>query len=80
MQRMRTITQAYEYLRSQDPQTAITKTAFREFVNKGYIPVVVVGKTKKLINLDNVDRFLEEGMQSKEREECVSGRVRRLRA
>lgn len=74
--RMRTITQAYEYLKKQDPETALSKTAFRTFVNEGYIPVVIVGTKKKLVNLDNVDRFLEEGMDIKEVPKVVG--IRRI--
>lgn len=62
MIRMRTIDKAYTYLKEQDPETALTKTAFRRFINQGYIPVTQVGINKKLVNLDNVDKFLETGI------------------
>lgn len=61
MQRMRTIEKAYRYLKEQDPETDLTKTAFRTFINEGYIPIIQVG-CKTLVNLDNVDRFLQEGI------------------
>lgn len=61
MQRMRTIEKAYRYLKEQDPETDLTKTAFRTFINEGYIPIIRVG-CKTLVNLDNVDRFLQEGV------------------
>lgn len=61
MQRMRTITKAYQYLKEQDPETDLTKTAFRTFINEGYIPSIHVG-CKTLVNLDNVDKFLQEGV------------------
>ena len=77
MQKMRTISQAYEYLKLQDPETAITKTAFRRFINKGWIPVVVVGETKKLINLEDIDNFLSGKITIETKNE---NGIRRIRA
>ncbi len=77
MQKMRTISQAYEYLKLQDPETAITKTAFRRFINKGCIPVVVVGETKKLINLEDIDNFLSGKITIETKNE---NGIRRIRA
>ncbi|MCC8122112.1 MAG: helix-turn-helix domain-containing protein [Oscillospiraceae bacterium] len=55
--RMRTIEQAAEYLKAQDPGTALTKTALRRLVTTGGLPSVRVG-TKYLIALENLDAFL----------------------
>ena len=48
---MRTVPQAFRELKAADPDTAYTLRAFRAAVNRGEIPVVLVGK-KRLINLD----------------------------
>lgn len=61
MQRMRTVDQAFQYIKEQDPDTALTKNAFRSFVKMGYIPVSQLG-SKRLVKLDDVDKFLEEGI------------------
>ena len=39
MQRMRLISEAYNYIKDQDPGTCITKTGFRRLINEGRIPV-----------------------------------------
>lgn len=61
MQRVRTIAKAYGYIKEQDPETALTKHAFRSFVNSGLIPCFTVG-SKTLVKLDDVDKFLEDGI------------------
>ena len=60
MQRMRLISEAYDYIKSQDPDTCITKTGFRRLINEGKIPVLQIGN-KKVVNLDHVDRFFADG-------------------
>lgn len=60
MQRMRLISEAYNYIKDQDPDTCITKTGFRRLINEGRIPVFQIGN-KKLVNLDHVDRFFADG-------------------
>lgn len=57
--RMRTIDQAMEYVRSTDPETALTKTALRRKVITGAIPSVRAGR-KYLIDLDRLDESLFE--------------------
>lgn len=49
--RMRTIPEAFRELKAADPNTAYTLRAFRAAVNRGEIPVVLVGN-KRLVNLD----------------------------
>lgn len=60
MQRMRLISEAYEYIKEQDPDTCITKTGFRRLINEGRIPFLQIGN-KKVVNLDHVDRFFADG-------------------
>lgn len=51
MPRMRTIDQAFAWLRESDPETALTKTALRRMVTTGEIPCVRIG-SKYLLDLD----------------------------
>lgn len=55
--RARTIDQLADYLRSTDPETALTKTALRRLVTTGVIPSVRVGQ-KFLVTVEAVDAFL----------------------
>lgn len=51
MARFRTISQAYESLKSTDDETAVTEYALRRLVVSGRIPSVRMGK-KYLLDLD----------------------------
>mgnify|MGYP001184562513 CR=1 FL=1 len=51
MPRFRTISQAYEFLKSTDDETAVTEHALRQLVVSGRIPSVRMGK-KYLLDLD----------------------------
>lgn len=57
MPRMRTIDQAFAWLRETDPETAFTKTALRRMVTTGEIASVRIGQ-KYLIDLDTLTEFL----------------------
>ena len=57
MARMRTIEQAFAWLREQDPETALTKTALRRMVTTGELPSVRVGQ-KYLLCLDTLEAHL----------------------
>lgn len=57
MPRMRTIEQTAAYLRDNDPDCALTKTALRRMVKTGQIPSVKIGE-KSLLNLDVVENYL----------------------
>ena len=52
MARMRTIDAAISLIRQMDNGTSLTKYALRRMVLSGEIPSVVVGKSKRLINVD----------------------------
>ena len=59
--RMRTLTAAFAWLKENDPDTALTKTALRRLVITGAIPSVRIGegsKPKYLINLDSLTDYL----------------------
>lgn len=62
MARMRTIDQAFAWLREQDPETALTKTALRRMVTTGALPSVRVGQ-KYLLCLDTLEAHLN-GVQA----------------
>lgn len=55
--RMRTIPEAFRELKKADPNTAYTLRALRAAVNKGELPVVMVGN-KRLVNLDKLFEML----------------------
>ncbi len=55
--RMRTATQAIEYIKRADPDTAFTLSALKRMMRKGEIPVVHV-ESKRLVNLNDVLTFL----------------------
>lgn len=56
MQHMRLISEAYAEIKKHDPNTAITKHAFRMLVNSGRIKSIQVGR-KKLVAMEDIDRF-----------------------
>lgn len=58
MPRMRTIDQAAEWLRANDPDTAFTKTALRRLVTTGELPCVRVGQ-KYLVSLETLEGYLQ---------------------
>ena len=58
MAKYRTIQQAYECLKSQDADTAITYHALRKLVVSGQLPSMRVGK-KYLIDMEMLSAFLQ---------------------
>jgi excisionase family DNA binding protein len=54
---MRTIRQTAQYLRENDPLTALTETAIRRLLITGALPHVRIG-AKYLIDLDSLEAFL----------------------
>lgn len=58
MAKMRTIDEAAAWLKAQDKETALTKTALRRLVTTGQLPSVRVGQ-KYLINLEVLESFLQ---------------------
>lgn len=57
MERLRTIEQVIEYIKEQDPESALTEWALRQLVQDGTIPSLAVGK-KRLVSLDSVEKFI----------------------
>lgn len=58
--KMRTIDQCVTYLKTIDPETALTKTAIRRMVVTGELPSVRVG-TKYLVSLEALEAYLKAG-------------------
>jgi excisionase family DNA binding protein len=64
---MRTIDEAFEQIKSEDPATGLTRFALRDMVSDGKVPHVRVGR-KILINYDGLLEALVGTMQSEEPE------------
>ena len=58
MPKIRTLTEAYEYIKKMDTETAVTPNALRRMVVSGHIPCTKVGK-KYLIDLDVLFEYLK---------------------
>lgn len=75
--RMRTINEAFDYIKKRDPETSITKTGLRRLITSGVIPSVRVG-AKYLVSLEILEaRFLSEDNCKKE-ESTAYGTIRRI--
>lgn len=57
MRRMRTIPQAAEWVKENDPCSALTQTAIRRLVLSGEIPHVPAGN-KRLVALEDIEDYL----------------------
>lgn len=58
MSKIRTLSEAYNFIKTSDPETAITQNALRRMVVSGQVPCVKVGK-KYLIDVDVLLEFLK---------------------
>ena len=56
MEKMRLIADAYAEIIAKDPQTALTKNAFRQLVISERIPSIKVGN-KRLVSMESVEHF-----------------------
>lgn len=59
MAKLRTLPKAYNYLKEQDPDSALTKNYFRTLVKTGAIPSVRLGKNF-LIDVETLDQHIAE--------------------
>ena len=57
MTKMRLISDAYNQIKNDDPQTALTMNALKCMVKRGEIPSIKVGR-KTLINYDKLIAYL----------------------
>lgn len=76
--RMRTIDQAFAYIRENDPETCLTKYALRQAVVTGRLPSVKCGK-KYLVSLQTVEAWLRGEYLQPEEPKTVHG-IRRIDA
>lgn len=74
--RMRTLSEVMEHIRENDPQTSITPWGLRRMVLEGLIPHVAVGR-KRLIDIDMLDKYLSQTIQSHQKEPAY-GQIRRV--
>ena len=74
--RMRTIDQAYQCIKDNDPETCLTKYALRQAIVTGKIPSVKCGK-KYLVSLPVVENWLQGGITEAVKPETVNG-IRRI--
>ena len=58
---MRTIREAYGWLKNQDPETCLSYNAFRKIVLKGNIPALKVGN-RYLLNVDAILPALQQAL------------------
>lgn len=77
--RMRTIDEGYIEIKANDPETSLSKTAWRRLVTSGEIPSVCVG-TKRLVNMDMAERYLTTGEHSEAKPSPAQGIIRRIEA
>jgi hypothetical protein len=76
--KMRTVPEAFKELKAADPNTALTMRAFRAAVNRGEIPVVLIGN-KRLINLDQFFAILATPSSLPKDEAGEVGKIRPVR-
>jgi len=57
MARMRLVKDAYEQIKADDPNTAVTLNGLRQLIHSGVIPTVSIGR-KRLINYDALLDYL----------------------
>lgn len=78
--RMRTIKQAAEYFKQQDPETQVTFWKLRELVLDGKIPFIISGKkrTTRYVNLDTlIDYFNGDIEKEVKKVVKLDGRIRK---
>ncbi len=76
MAKVRTIPQAYAYIKEQDKDTALTQHGFRQMVVSGKVPSCRSGN-KYLVDIDKLDSFLTgECIQSETLSSTEYGKIR----
>ncbi|HOO12841.1 MAG TPA: helix-turn-helix domain-containing protein [Bacillota bacterium] len=74
---MRTIAGAFEQIKQDDPNTAITRNAIRQLVLQGKIKHVKVG-TKRLINYADLIDYLAQPVEEVQDQSMSYGKLRRV--
>ena len=70
---MRTLPEAINCLREVDEETALTLHGLRKLISEGRIPYVLIG-TKRLVNMDVLEKFLESRAVTSSSEDIPSAR------
>lgn len=74
---MRTLKQAYEEIKTADPESAITMSYLRRLVVSGKIPAVKAG-TKYLLNMDTLQEYLQNPGEFERPAQEEKGVIRRI--
>ena len=77
LQRMRTINEAIDYIKANDPDTRLTKTALRRMVTSGELHAVQAGQ-KYLISLEVLEAHLAGETDAVAAAPDKSGEIRRV--
>lgn len=75
--RMRTVDEAYNLLKSEDPETAISKNHIQKIVKQQLIPVTFAGK-KQLIDYDFLLEYLSNPKHLENKKEQSNGNIRKI--
>lgn len=59
MQRIRTISKAYEEIKAKDPKTALTLYMVRQLVTSGAVPCIMAG-CKRLVDVGTLEKYIEK--------------------
>lgn len=68
MVRMRLLKECVLAVKATDPETSLTTHAIRELVLTGKVSSIMVGRRRRLINLDSLFEYLETGITDKDTE------------
>lgn len=58
--RMRTLDEAHAEIKALDPHTGLTKYRLRELMLSGKVRCIMVGKTRRLVDLDSIINYLSD--------------------
>lgn len=72
---MRTLDEAYTEIKQLDPNTAITKYYLRQLMLTGKVRCVMVGTTRRLVDLDSVLEYLSNPTAAQTEQPC-NGKIR----
>lgn len=75
--RMRTLDEAYAEIKQLDPNTGLTKYHLRQLMLTGKVRCIMVGTTRRLVDLDSVIQYLSNPVDAYE-EQPSSGKIRSI--
>ena len=65
MQRLRTLPEAINELKAQDPDTAFTLWALRRLIAEGEIPAIRSGR-KPLVSIESIEKYVNSKLGGRE--------------